>query len=166
MKTYQVSGTPSGIPYPFAWDGSLWTLYWEFRCYVGIALLALFGLLFRRELVLAIAVFVWFVEIGLFFYPSPIYNAQFDARFSSIFLVGVLLYLYRDRVPDSSALAGGFFVLSVVGCLTPIIHEGAVKHRFFRLWVADVAVRRSTTLVSALERSPVEFRQCKMTHEV
>lgn len=103
------------VPYPLAWDGSLWTLYWEFLCYIGIAILAVLGLMSRRGIVLAIAVAVWCVEIGLFLHPLQHPSAQLAARFSSIFLVGALLYLYRNRVPDSGYLAVGLVALVCIG---------------------------------------------------
>ena len=39
-------------------------------------------------------------------------------RFTPIFLIGALLYLYRDRVPDSGYLALGLTVLAGVGLMT------------------------------------------------
>src|SRR4051794_13693486 len=29
MAQYDIAGSPSGVPYPHVWDGSLWTLFWE-----------------------------------------------------------------------------------------------------------------------------------------
>ncbi len=115
MGTYQISGTPAHVPYPLAWDGSLWTLYWESLCYVGIALLAALGLLFRRGFVLAIALAIWFAEIAMFIHPSQDMGKQYAVRFASIFLVGALVYLYRDHVPDSGRLALGLAALACVG---------------------------------------------------
>ena len=115
MKTYQISGTPSHVPHPRAWDGSLWTLYWEFLCYIGIAALGAIGLLLRRATVLGIFAAVWCTEIVLFFHPSALASIQLATRFGSIFLVGALMYLYRDRVPDSGHLAVGFVLLACVG---------------------------------------------------
>src|SRR6478752_3259915 len=40
INAYDVAGTPSAVPYPGAWNGSLWTLYFEFLCYLLIVLLA------------------------------------------------------------------------------------------------------------------------------
>jgi peptidoglycan/LPS O-acetylase OafA/YrhL len=115
IGTLQIAGTPAHIPYPLTWDTSLWTLYWEFLCYIGIAILAALGLLFRRGVVAGIAVAVWCIEIGLFFHPLQRTSAEFSTRFAAIFLVGALMYLYRDRVPDSGVLALGLLVVACVG---------------------------------------------------
>lgn len=114
MNSYTISGTPSHVPYTSAWDGSLWTLSWEFLCYIGIAALASVGLLVRRRLVAVIAVCVWVVEVYAFFTPTFVPSAQYALRFASIFLVGALVFLYRDRIPDSGALA---LALTVVACV-------------------------------------------------
>ncbi len=55
MFSFDVAGTPSGVPYPGAWDGSLWSLYYEFACYVLIAVL-LSVVAFRRRAALTLAV--------------------------------------------------------------------------------------------------------------
>jgi len=114
MNSYKISGTPSHVPYTLAWDGSLWTLSWEFLCYIGIAALSLFGLLARRTYVVAVAIAVWTLELYTFFNPSFFPNENYALRFASIFLVGSLTYLYRDRLPDSGALAA---LLALVACL-------------------------------------------------
>lgn len=36
---YDIAGTPAGVPYDAVWNGSLWTLAWEFSCYLGVMLL-------------------------------------------------------------------------------------------------------------------------------
>ena len=42
IGAYDIAGTPTGVPYPGAWNGSLWTLYFEFLCYLIVAALAVF----------------------------------------------------------------------------------------------------------------------------
>ena len=45
-----ISGTPAGIVLPGAWNASLWTLFYEFLCYLVLGGLAVVGLLRRRVL--------------------------------------------------------------------------------------------------------------------
>jgi peptidoglycan/LPS O-acetylase OafA/YrhL len=47
VNLWDVSGTPAHVPVPAKWDGSLWTLDWEFACYLTVALLGALGLLVR-----------------------------------------------------------------------------------------------------------------------
>jgi len=39
VSIWDVAGTPAHVAYPGVWDGSLWTLRWEFECYIAIALM-------------------------------------------------------------------------------------------------------------------------------
>ncbi len=47
--------------------------------------------------------------------PHPLWTM---VRFAPIFMVGALLYLYRDRVPNSGYLAFGLTVLAAAGLMT------------------------------------------------
>jgi peptidoglycan/LPS O-acetylase OafA/YrhL len=119
MHSNMISGTPGHVPNSGGWNGSLWTLEWEFLCYLGIGLLAVLGLLMRRRVVLLLGVSVWFLEFLMYLHvrvvPQPLWTMS---RFAPIFMVGALLYLYRDRVPDSGYLALGLTALAVVGLKT------------------------------------------------
>ncbi len=115
MNDYTIAGTPAHVPYPQAWDGSLWTLSWEFLCYIGVAVLAALGLLVRRRVVVGIAVFIWIAEVTAFFDPSLFPSAQYALRFGAIFVVGALVYLYRDVIADSGTLAFALAALAALG---------------------------------------------------
>jgi peptidoglycan/LPS O-acetylase OafA/YrhL len=115
MNSYKISGTPAKIPYSQAWDGSLWTLSWEFLCYIGVAILAVLGLLARRRIVLVLAMLLWLAEIALFFSPLATLSVEFAVRFGTVFVTGALVFLYRDRIPDSSPLALLLALVAVVG---------------------------------------------------
>jgi peptidoglycan/LPS O-acetylase OafA/YrhL len=91
-------------------NGALWTLHFEVLCYILLGLIGAFGLLSRRNLVLALwcASYAIYIAISI----SPSFAAILFDRFSmflSLFVYfgcGVLLYLFRARVPFSSVLAG------------------------------------------------------------
>jgi len=108
-----IPGTLKGIPFPLAWNGSIWTLFYEFLCYLLLGALALVGALRNRFLVAAIAVAVLVLECVVTSVPSL--NMQFNAfnnwdlanllRFVPVFLTGAAIYLYRKEIPDSGWLA-------------------------------------------------------------
>ncbi len=57
MNEYTIGGTLNALPYPSVWNGSLWTLYYEFLCYVlvwGLGALAWF----RKNAGIAFAAFI------------------------------------------------------------------------------------------------------------
>ena len=120
-----ISGGPLNVPIQLAWNGSLWTLGYEFLCYLLVGFLALIGILRRSRLaVLGLLVLSWAaLTIAV---CVPHINDKFNTvshfalmnllTFVPIFLAGACLYLYRDRVPDSiwlCLLCAGAFVASV-----------------------------------------------------
>jgi peptidoglycan/LPS O-acetylase OafA/YrhL len=71
-----------GQPYPIL-NGALWTILYEFRCYMIVAVLGLFSVVRRRWPWLLIA-----AAIALFT----------QSRLVAFFLVGGCFYLYRDHI--------------------------------------------------------------------
>jgi peptidoglycan/LPS O-acetylase OafA/YrhL len=115
-------------PFPKAINGSLWSITYEFWCYIGVAFLGLTALLRRRRVVLAVFLAA-VVNSFLFqrFRLNPggnILGVIFGvpslwARLLPLYLAGVVAYLYREwftphRGRALLALAG-----LAVGALTP-----------------------------------------------
>jgi peptidoglycan/LPS O-acetylase OafA/YrhL len=110
------------------WNGSLWTLYFEFLCYLMLAALSLIGLLRHPVGVALLAGAVWLTEITITAAPSL--NRQFTTAHNwdlmnmltlvPIFLGGSLLFLYRDKIPDSGWLALGCSILVLLGLVLPV----------------------------------------------
>ena len=119
MNQYSIAGTPDGGIAPQVWDGPLWTLVYEFSCYLLIGLLVLAGMLRRRVVCLALAGTAWITMIVITLVPG--WDSQFNLfsndfalnliRFSAVFLIGACVCLYQDRIPDSGWLA---LVLGVI----------------------------------------------------
>jgi peptidoglycan/LPS O-acetylase OafA/YrhL len=82
-------------------NGSLWSLFYEFLCYLMLAVFSLVGLLRRRGVVAAIAVGAWISEVVVTSVPH--FNAAVNATNNwdlmnmltlvPVFLAGSLLYL-------------------------------------------------------------------------
>ena len=119
MNQYSIAGTPHGGPASGVWDGPLWTLEYEFLCYLLLGALALVGLLRRPAVCLTLLCTLWVTILVITVVPA--WDSQFNVfsndfamnliRFATVFLAGACLCLYQDRVPDSGWLA---LVLSVV----------------------------------------------------
>ena len=123
-----IAHTLRGAPAPQSWNGSLWTLFYEFLCYLLLAALALLGMLRRRWTVLVLAIVAWLAQFVVTVVPSL--NARFDVLtnwqagrmliFVPVFLTGSLLFLYQDRVPDSRGVALGCAGLVAISVLVPL----------------------------------------------
>jgi peptidoglycan/LPS O-acetylase OafA/YrhL len=123
-----IASTPVGVELPAVWNGSLWTLAFEFGAYLILAGLAVLGIL-RHRAAVAVLTFVCWAALALVT-VDPAINAAvtfFNQPVAApaiillpIFLVGSCLWLYRDRVPDSAALAIASTAAAVVVLLAPI----------------------------------------------
>lgn len=107
---------------PCVVNGSLWTLPWEARCYIALALLGVLGL--ARP-----AVMKWFVlpatlVAALAWHIPPIetvvrsylgdgvaYQVDMLDRLWTLFALGAGAYLFRARLPLSWLILGALFVL-------------------------------------------------------
>jgi peptidoglycan/LPS O-acetylase OafA/YrhL len=107
-----------------AWNGSLWTLFYEVLCYFGVLGLGLAGALRRRTWALGFAVAVWLTVVVITFVPGQAQHfSVFEGwvwmnllKLAAVFMVGAVVYLYRDRIPDSGWLAascGAVFTASL-----------------------------------------------------
>jgi peptidoglycan/LPS O-acetylase OafA/YrhL len=109
MNAYDVAGTPAGVPYPGAWNGSLWSLYYEFACYLVIAALGSIAIVRRTAWGLGCA-FLASVALQaqgarVLGYAGNHADVPFMLKLLPFFLAGGLLYVLRDRVSLTWPLA-------------------------------------------------------------
>jgi len=100
IDTYTIGATLQSVPYPGAWNGSLWTLFFEFCCYMIVWLLG--GLaLFRRNAALAGAVYLLslFVWIAIPVAERLGLDGSFMllAKLAPFFLGGAFVYFIVER---------------------------------------------------------------------
>ncbi len=141
MNAYHVAGTPTNS---HAWTGSLWSLYFEFLCYLLVGLLA-FWRPFRRRPAVAVLLLAMVTTARL--QVDPLSNLAQSPDFVLLlrlvpyFLAGSVLFLLRDRIPcrwpvaaaaalavPSIAVVGGNHAVSL--CALPmgyvLLYVGAV----------------------------------------
>lgn len=94
----QFPGQMPGMRYP-SLNGAIWTIHYEFLCYMIVAGLGFAGMLRRKQLVLVLAAvaMIWFGATQFGIGPQSGSHYQ-DIRFLSAFLIGTVFYLYRDAL--------------------------------------------------------------------
>lgn len=85
-------------PYPFAVNGPLWTLRYEFAFYIVVAALGVLGLLRRRRVIVVAAVAGCIVASTVLDSGDLPGTVLQSLRLFSWFGMGTLFYLYRSRV--------------------------------------------------------------------
>ena len=96
---WNIGGTLASLPYPTAWNGSLWTLTYELGCYAGVAVI--FTATKRRVEVVG-GVLVACAALTVLNPPAMLVPA---VRLAGFFAAGSLIYLLRDRLPCTARLA-------------------------------------------------------------
>lgn len=98
---YDIGATLQSVPYPGAWNGSLWTLFYEFVCYIVIWVLG-FVAVFRRSPVLVGV--LWVASVGLWAFGGIAHRAGLDVSFDLLsrllpfFLAGSLMFFVIERI--------------------------------------------------------------------
>jgi len=130
LKIHQGGITDSLIPASaiWGWNGSLWTIFYEFLCYLMVAAFALVGILQRRRVLLGLSVLVWIgisvmicvPQINQHFNSGENVEVMLLAQVLPSFLAGSLLYCFREVVRDSGWIAIACVVLFVGGLFLPV----------------------------------------------
>lgn len=99
-------------PLPDVWIGSLWSLVYEFRCYVLVAAFGALGVFRRARALVAVA---WLASLAVFVVEecapgtlqpwSPVWIDPRMVEVAPHFLFGSVAWCWRDRLADSGAAA-------------------------------------------------------------
>ncbi|MBW0089256.1 acyltransferase family protein [Pseudonocardia oceani] len=118
IRQFEVDGLLGGEPV----NGSLYTLFYEFLCYLGVAALGAVGLLRRRTWpLLVVAGLVWLFVVGQLVTGAGIYEASdtlsIAVRFGAMFLAGAVVHRLAHHIPvgwAGGAVASALLVSAVV----------------------------------------------------
>jgi len=111
-----IGSTLIGSPYPLAWNGSLWTLRYEFACYLIVGVLLFFRFIRQRRVIFPIAFVVVTTASVLLEVRGTGGVAGEIALLVPFFLAGAAIYVYADRIPSKPGLAALAFVLAIAVC--------------------------------------------------
>jgi peptidoglycan/LPS O-acetylase OafA/YrhL len=112
-------------------NGSVWTIPYEFACYIGLLILGVAGLLARRKLVAGI--FCGMALIDIMFPALGVW-----APFTLMFLAGMVACLYNDRIRYTLSGAIVCVVVLVCACFVPFVWAAAFSFAgaYFLFWVS------------------------------
>ena len=125
LQFYVSSEVFHGSHYPVL-NGSLWTISYEFKCYILVIALGVLGF-YQRRLVFvsffSIVSVVYFVVIFKNGSLSPPSEVLTSSRFVYFYLVGMGFYLFRDKIYYTSRGASAAFVLFLIGMSSGCLSE-------------------------------------------
>ena len=109
-------------------NNSLWTLAFEFRCYLLVAFFGVLGLFRRRSawlittlgFALAFPEPAWIGAHASRHYPALTWGVADDIRLFFAFLVGGCFFLYKRSIPLRASIAAGAALLLAVSLLMHI----------------------------------------------
>jgi len=104
-------------PYHDSANASMWTIQPEFQCYLLVAAIGLFCLFRRRVLLLLIFVIIYLCYIRMLFGFNCLGIS--DCRLLTYFALGVIIWLWRDKIP----ISGKFALLSLIGLFLSANHK-------------------------------------------
>lgn len=111
-------------------NGALWTLIFEFNCYIFVAILGVLGILKKKEITLGISCFIWFIYIfrnNIFASDFVFLNMGFFNLlwFLSIFSIGMVFYLFKDSIKIDGKIAIACFLIVCI-CFCIGVYDEAV----------------------------------------
>lgn len=119
-----IPGTVDNVPLPGVWNGSFWTLAYEFACYLLVGVLVA---LLRQRSVLLGGVVVGMVlcsfgalalEADVIAVPAALAVAF---RPTAFFLGGAVVFLVAERLPARAWFAGAMALVLVAGAVTDLM---------------------------------------------
>jgi peptidoglycan/LPS O-acetylase OafA/YrhL len=146
MRQFGISGLPQGVAVPDVVNGSLWTLFYEAVCYAGVVVLGVVGALRRRPLITLAVVGLLWAATALNAAGLHIVGQQRLLRFTLLFLLGSVLFLYGRVVPIRGWLAAASLVLLIVGLIWTTDYRvlAGPGFAYLCLWVAVIRPSRTT----------------------
>ena len=145
VHQYGISGVVANAPARGSINGSLWTLMYEFACYLVIGALVSAGLVRRQSLVVpalgavCLALVAWhtYDAAGMLqVLPSPVL-IPISARFGMMFSIGASFYLWAARIRLNDGLAAVAAVLLVSSWALPDWRlAGAIPFAYLIMWAA------------------------------
>ena len=115
---YSIHDLPRHVPYPRVVNGSLWTLFTEFQCYLAVIVLGAMGVLGRRTALVGVVALLLLMQASAFvrhlplvspFYRYVLFRDPLRLEQWLYFMIGCCAYQFRRRL----VLDGRLFALAL-----------------------------------------------------
>ena len=150
---YALTGVMCGDA-PCTINGSLWTLPWEVRCYILLALLALIGWT-RPSIMTRVVIPVSFVAALIPHLPpvadylsghvsaGRLYNLRIIDELWTMFVLGIAAFLWRDRIPLSWPVCAALVAIAILaGRVGTALHLDSLALGYLMLCAGFLSARR------------------------
>lgn len=153
LRDIRQTGAFPNNPFPGVVNGSAWTLFYEFECYLIVLALGITGVL--RKPILVVGLFLGSVVVSAAFgfldlrFPvTPLTLALGDpfywGQFVPAYLAGVVAWLYRNRLRYTGTWAAASAAVLLASCAIPGAWQAALPFAgaYFLFWFAfDPSIR-------------------------
>lgn len=122
VHSWQVGNTLAEHPYGYIWIGALWTLIYEFKCYILAGVLGVTGILRRAPALVLVGYIGTLIALAVEIahegavqklMPGWIWIDPPMIEFVPCFLAGMVAWLYRDRIRTMGWLATALLAVAV-----------------------------------------------------
>ncbi|MDO5700869.1 MAG: acyltransferase [Bowdeniella nasicola] len=127
-----VVGTLASVPWPETWNGSLWTLFYEFSAYIATGILVTSRVV-RENLKATVLLLCGGLSLAYLLIPESVLGLLPGAlmvvignglRLGTYFTWGMLCYVYRDVIRPRPALVALAWLIFLLVQLTAVIPSG------------------------------------------
>jgi peptidoglycan/LPS O-acetylase OafA/YrhL len=101
LNQLNVAGPFNSIPFPLGLNGSLWTLHYEFNCYLAVAVFGVLGIFSQKRMMVAVTFFTFFVISTLLASGLGMHPTAFGLQVLELYVyfsAGACAYVFRDRI--------------------------------------------------------------------
>lgn len=134
-----IQSTLANVPFANAWDGSLWTLFYDFGCYAALGVVLCLSIRWHRPAV--VGVWLACVTSETFLAPAVVDDRTVDnfLYLGSLFFAGAVTALYASRIrSDWRIFALCIPWLAVAGSLNVLQTLGGFAIVYVCLWLGTV----------------------------
>jgi peptidoglycan/LPS O-acetylase OafA/YrhL len=144
MRQFGIANLLGNVPIPKSFDGSLWTLIYEFKCYLFIALIGMIGVLRKnKQLIKYSFLFLYLISTIEIAIPGtagkiiPYFSDISLLRLPIYFLAGSTYFLFKEEIFMSSKFflfALGLIILGIKNHFYLVIAPLSLPYILF--WLA------------------------------